>query len=570
MLITGDLKDWLPWVIKIRFLIITFVFAIQFTLGQWAPGSTDPQSLTFLSIAIVIWYVLGLFYLIYNQLSTDYLLQAYLQIFLDIILITSVIHFTGDLDSIYISLYLVAILMWSVLLPRGGALLVAAVSFIAMGALLELAYLPKLLPGLAVRYSMLRLLETHSVTQVTLPELQVKIFGSFFGFFAVAYLSSFLAEMQRKTGVELQDQRGRVASLQALNQNIIDSMREGLVTTDLEGRITRINPAAEMILDRKNLIGISLQDILPEIDPHLPFREAGYRQELMIRTPVKKEKRVLEVSVSLLTTPQAGAVGYVYNFNDFTEEKKRESEYRMKDRMATLGRLSAGIAHEIRNPLASMVGSVKLLRSYEDQVGERGKLIDIVSKESERLNKIVSDFLIYARDHDYEFGEVNVVEILDETLLLLQNHPAFMEKHKIERAFPDEGIPAWVDSNRIRQVFWNICTNSLKAMPEGGTLSVGVRPGRRETVRIAIADTGIGFSDEQLEKLFEPFQSFFPDGTGLGLAIAQQVIRAHKGRIWAESESERGACFTIELPRRLPTEAQAVERQSAVPDASRR
>ena len=551
MRLTGELKEWLPWVIKIRFVIITFVFAIEYTLRQVAFTSIDPDSLTYLGIAIVVWYVLGLFYLIYNQLSTDYYLQAYLQIFFDILLITSIIHFTGDLDSNYAFLYLIAILMWSTLLPRTGALLVASISFIAMGVSLELAYLPRLYPGLAQKYATLNLFGTYSRSEVTLTNLQVEIFISFFGFFAIAYLGSYLAEMLRKTGVELRDQRGQVANLQALNQNIIDSMREGLITTGLEGRITQVNPSGETILSRSDLIGKDLHEILPEIDPHLTFREPGRRQEIIYRTLGRRE-RILEVSVSLLTTVDAGVVGYVYSLNDYTEEKRREAEYRAKDRMASLGRLSAGIAHEIRNPLASMVGSVKLLEAHSDLDGDLRNLIVIVTKESERLNKIVSDFLLYARDHRYEFAEADVVGILEETLLLLQNHPTFDGRFRIDRAFPEGGLTAWVDPDQIRQVFWNVCTNSLKAMPKGGVLTLGVRLGRRDAVRIAIEDTGIGFSEEQLEKIFEPFQSLFPDGTGLGLAIAQQVVQAHHGQIWAEAQPTGGARFTIELPRHRP------------------
>ena len=559
MRLTGELREWLPWVIKIRFVIITFVFAIEYTLRQIVPTSTSQDTIPHLGIAIVIWYVLGLFYLIYNQLSEDYLLQAYLQIFLDIILITSIIHFTGDLDSNYYSLYPVAILMWSTLLHRAGALLVASICFIAMGLLLELAYLPRLYPILGERYAALQIFETHSTSDVDLTTLQVKIFFSFFGFFGVAYLGSYLAEMLRKRGDELKDQRGQVANLQALNLNIIDSMREGLITTDLEGRIAQANPAGQTILETESLGGKPLSEVLPGIDPHLPFREPGRRQEIFYYAPERGERKILEVSVSLLTTPEKGAVGYVYNFADFTDEKKREIEYRAKDRMASLGRLSAGIAHEIRNPLASIVGSVKLFRDQTGMDEDHLKLIDIVTQESERLNKIVSDFLVYARGHRYQFAKANVVEILEETLLLLEHHPTFDTRHKIERQFSSERVEAWVDSDQIRQVFWNICTNSIKAMPDGGVLTVAVQPQDEDTVCVSIEDTGVGFSESQLEKLFEPFQSSFPDGTGLGLAIAQQVVEAHQGKIRAESEPNRGARFLIEIPRHARVRSKSLQ-----------
>src|SRR5713226_10122241 len=193
MQFTGDLRDWLPWVIKIRFVLITFVFAIEFAIRVLAP-SPNLSSIQSLGIAVILWYVLNLFFLIYNQLSRDYLLQAHLQIFSDIAVITAIVHVSGDLDSNYLSLYLVAIILASILLPRPRVFLVAAVSFVLMGALLEFAYLPSLYPTFAARHTTSRFLATASWLPVDLGTLQVKIFASLLGFLAVAYLSSHLAE----------------------------------------------------------------------------------------------------------------------------------------------------------------------------------------------------------------------------------------------------------------------------------------------------------------------------------------------------------------------------------------
>jgi len=248
---TGDLQAWLPWVIKIRFVIISFVFAIAYAIHTLAPNPGNLSSVKYLAIVVVLWYVVGLFYLIYNQLSRDHLLQAYLQIYSDIVIITAIVHITGDLESNYYSLYLVSIILASILLPRARAFLVAAVSFVFMGSLLELAYLPTLYPEFTGSYSVLGFLTTTSLVTVDLKTLQVKIFASLFGFFAIAYLSSYLAESLRKASAELHDRRGEVASLQAINESIVHSMRDGLITTDLEGVITELNPAGSAILGRE-------------------------------------------------------------------------------------------------------------------------------------------------------------------------------------------------------------------------------------------------------------------------------------------------------------------------------
>ncbi len=567
MKFTGAIKDWLPWVIKIRFVIISFVFAIEYAIRTLAGNPGASSSFRYFGVVIILWYIFSLFFLFYNQVSQDYLLQAYLQIYCDIVLTTAVVHLTGDLDSNYLSLYLVAIILASFLLQRARVFLVAAVSFIFMGALLELAYLPSIYGEFVARYPAFGFLATSSPYRVDLGTLQVKIGASLFGFFAVAYLSSYLAENLRKAGVELGDKSRQVASLQAKNENIILSMRDGLLSTELDGAISELNPAGAAILGRQvgELKGKAVDMILPGVQPDKnPAIEAlmgPSRQEVLYQHPQNGE-RILGVLVSPLTVPDAGVAGFVYSFQDLTEEKRREAEYHAKDRMATLGRMAAGIAHEIRNPLASIAGSVKLLQTIARLDEDQGKLIAIVSRESERLNKLVSDFLLYSRDQRFEFHLVDVVNLLEETVLLLRQHPLFGPQCRVERKFPRHAVSIAADADKLRQVFWNICDNSLKAMPNGGTVTVQVEEVGNRIVRVILGDTGIGFTSAQLEKVFEPFQSGFSGGTGLGLPIVYQIIQGHHGTIKADSKPGKGTRFLIELPR-TPMETLGASSRSA-------
>jgi two-component system sensor histidine kinase PilS (NtrC family) len=246
-------------------------------------------------------------------------------------------------------------------------------------------------------------------------------------------------------------------------------------------------------------------------------------------------------------------VGFVYTFDDLTEIRRLEREVRMQDRLAAVGRLAAAIAHEIRNPLTSIAGSVSMLSGIPDLNEEHRQLLEIVTRESDRLNNIITDFLAYSRGKQYRFDSVNLVQLLEDTLTLLENR--LLSEHqniRIVRRFASTEAMALADGDKIKQVFWNFCENAVRAMKQdGGILTISLESAGDDW-QISFSDTGPGIAPQLAEKIFEPFQSNFEGGTGLGLAIVYQIVQAHEGKVWARSREGQGCTFVLKL-RQLAT-----------------
>ena len=526
-----DERQWLAWLVKVRILILTFLLGIELTIAQLTPS---PFPLRLFVTAILLWYTVSIFHMVLLSFWHEYHVQSVIQVVTDLTLVTLVVYATGGIDSSFNFLYPLVIIVGCILLPRIWAFLTAALAFLLYGSVLELMYF-----GVIPSYS-----SSHPEVKA----LQAVILVNLFGYLTVAYLASLLVSKLRQVDVKLKHTSGALENLQALHENIIQSMTGGLITTGLDGYITFANAAAERLLDRTpgGLIGQPISglfmDALPQVDPGREHGEVRW----IAANGFRKTARVL---VSALAVPDGGTLGYVYTFDDLTEMRRLEREVRMQDRLAAVGRLAAAIAHEIRNPLTSIAGSVSLLSGVPTLGEEHRLLIDIVTRESERLNQIITDFLAYSRGRQYQFKKVDLIPLLEDALTLLQHRlSAEGGNVRVERKFQVTEAWTMADGDKIKQVFWNFCENAVRAMPSGGALTVSVEPSG-EQWEMRFADTGPGMSQQLIEKVFEPFQSQFEGGTGLGLAIVYQIVQAHEGKVWARSKPGQGCVFVLRLAR---------------------
>jgi two-component system sensor histidine kinase PilS (NtrC family) len=376
-------------------------------------------------------------------------------------------------------------------------------------------------------------------------------------FVLVALLASRLAEMVRSQGRELVERQGAVARLQALNENIVESINSGLVTTDLEGRVNFMNRGGCEILGTRpdQVFGLSVEalfafepGLLREIKRHL----GSHRRYRFERWSPKgdAQRMYLGIAASNLTDRAGAPLGTIFIFQDLTDIHALEQEVRLKERMAALGGMAAGMAHELRNPLAAISGAVQYLKGNLRPDGETLELMDIILRESHRLDAAIRDFLTFARPGRFAPQECDLVRLIEDSLKLLRKSREFTGRHAVETDFPSPEVRCEVDPNRMKQVFWNLATNALKAMPRGGTLAIRVAAAGDDRVEIAFADQGKGMDEREVESYFQPFRGSFDQGTGLGAAIVYRLIEEHGGRIALETAPGRGTRVRILLPRR--------------------
>ncbi len=495
---------------------------------------------------------------------------AVLNIATDIAIVSALVHLSGGSDSPFAFLYLLIGVYGAILLERRGALICAVAGALLYGTVL-IAGQRGVLP-----------LRTIGPPDPT-PVLLGMWFVNACGMVLVAWLASLLAAELRRADEALEQRTSDLSRLRTLHERTVESLKSGLLTTDLDGRITSFNSEAERITSRhrSEVLGLSIEAILPRIREHLHADieraedRSGSSRGRMTYRGQDGALRHLGIGTYALRDGEAGADGHVVIFQDVTDVVEMEVSLRQSERLAAIGELSASIAHEIRNPLAAISGSIEMLQGGKADSGsgagsgpgaDSAHLMKIALREVDRLNKLISDFLRYARPGPLKRETVALQEILGDVLEMFE--AASPDGVEIDLSV-EEGLTVFADSDQLRQVLWNLVLNAAEAMPEGGHLRVaatalaeshsqeGAARGRRDQkgeegkarwLEIAIADDGTGIPQDKLERIFDPFFTTKQTGSGLGLATVHRIVESHGGAVRLESESGVGTTVRIRLP----------------------
>ncbi|MBN1654981.1 MAG: hypothetical protein JXA30_14525 [Deltaproteobacteria bacterium] len=463
------------------------------------------------------------------------------QIALDLTITTVLLFLSGGLNSGFTFLYGVTVLMTAMVMGPAEARIAglsASVLYLGVGIGLARGWIPVAPDQSSEAYA----LEISEIVRASST--------SIFGLLLVTLLASGLATRLRVTGGQLKAAKASAARLARINNDIVRSLGSGLLTTNLHGEIQTINPTGvEMFhCTEQEIVGKTLDSILSGTTQGLGnvTRAEGFA--------LRPDGSSFPVgfSTNALQNEEGIDIGTVVVFQDLTEIVQLRDAAHRADRLATLGRLSAGLAHEIRNPLNSISSSVELVRDSPRLDQQERRLLSVILKESERLNELVTTMLQVGRPVSPQFQRLALGQIVEEVIEMARQNPGSNTQINIEASLPQEPVSAWIDGGQIKQVLWNLIKNAIQASPQGAQVRVKLRNDREGRALIEVSDEGMGIDPKKTERIFDMFHTERIHGAGIGLALVKQIVDAHRGSIEVQSALEKGATFRVSLPADTP------------------
>jgi len=525
------------WLLGLRLLAVSALL-----VGALVVQSATEEILPIVPLARVagLTYALSLVWVLLWILRVPPGLHGALQLSGDLVILATLVYLTGGPASPFAFLFLISVAIGALMFGLRGALTVAGGAFVLYGAMAE-----------ALAFGIIKPPRFGALTSPLGPTaLPFQIFVTGTGFAIVAMLTSYLAHSLQRAESRLRGEREASARLFAISADVLRSVDSGVLAADVDGRVVLANPAAHRILrDERPFEGKHLSALLPLPGVEWPrlLRRLASGSPVKLEGTVAGGSVVVGCTVTALTDAAATQVGLVVHFRDLTEVREGAKRERLRERMEAVGEMAAGIAHEIRNPLASISGSAQVLGKVPGLGPNEHKLSRIIVEESRRLSSIVESFLGFARPPDPQRGPCDIARTLDETLTLFANSSELTGRHRVTTDLRPHPRPVVADAQQLRQAFYNLARNAIQAMPSGGTMRVEAGPEGRDYV-IRWKDEGVGMGPQQIQEIFQPFKAFRKGGTGLGLAVVYSIVSDHQGDIKVESEPGKGTTFTLRIP----------------------
>jgi two-component system sensor histidine kinase PilS (NtrC family) len=501
----------LVWLNLFRVVTVTVLLGGT-AIVSWQTRGEAEQTLAPLYAVVIVTYAFSIAFSVALRLRVALVPVAYGQLALDVAVAAAVVSVTGGIESVFLFMFSLAVVNGAILLYRSGA--VAAVALAIPGYLVSIWLFGPRVPAQAPT-----------------------VFAHGAAFVLTAVLASYLAEQLRTTGE-------RLAALTGLHESIVRSMTGGLATLDPGGRVTFLNPAGEA------MAGLALVEVRGRpASAVLPPFEAGTGRGEVAHVNARGERVLLGYSSFPLVGRDDRPLGTAIIFQDLTRLRAMEEAVQRSARLADLGRVAAGLAHELRNPLASISGSVELLCAQAAPDAEDRRLMEIVLSETSRLDRLVTEFLHFARPPPLRRVSVDLSGVLGETLEVFSHDPAAAGL-SLERDL--RPAPADCDPFQVRQVAWNLLLNAAQVPRHhaGGRIRVSCGPLPEGGASFTVEDDGAGISPADLERIFLPFHSTKERGSGLGLATVHRIVDTHGGQIAVDTALGQGARFTVRLPGR--------------------
>ncbi len=525
-----DLLKRVSALVYLRVVVVTFLLGSFYVFRIEYHNLSRPSDFSYFIASL---YLLTIFYALVLQRIKEprhYTAFAYAQISIDIAAETILIYITGGIESMFSFMFPLSILSAGIVLNRRACYIFATLSSILYGGLLDLQF-----------YGIIGDSSTPAFTE---RNFFYNIFAYITAFYIVAFLSGYLSEKLHKATRNLQEKDTVLSDLKALGEYIIESMPSGVFTTDMDRRIISFNTSAQEItgLSQADVPGKTPDDIFPFLRN---FREPFDR----IDGEIQRDGKTLSVGMRLSSLKDSAGrpIGMIGVFQDLTELKAMEAEVKRKEKWAVIGRLSASIAHELRNPLASLKGAIEILQEKNVPQEHADHLMKIALSEMDRLNAIITDFLLYAKPRELNKQSFDVYQALRDVTMLLQSSEINGKHVEISTKLDGE-LFITGDAGQIRQVFWNLSLNAIDAVSDGGAIDIYAAK-KNNTVEIFFRDNGTGINKSDTDNVFYPFYTTKEKGTGLGLSIALKITEEHGGKIEVESGgSGKGSTFKVILP----------------------